>query len=53
MIDRAHIEKLRKKACFVACSGGIDSVVLVHVLLEAGIRPGIIHVNYLIVVCFC
>lgn len=46
MIDLAHIETLRKKACFVACSGGIDSVVLVHVLLEAGIRPGIIHLNY-------
>lgn len=46
MIDLAHIEALRKQACFVACSGGVDSVVLVHLLLEAGIRPGIIHVNY-------
>lgn len=46
MIDLAHIEVLRKQTCFVACSGGIDSVVLVHLLLEAGIRPGIIHVNY-------
>lgn len=31
---------------FVACSGGLDSSVLVHALLECGFKPNLIHINY-------
>ncbi|MDE2996631.1 MAG: hypothetical protein OXT73_07845, partial [Bacteroidota bacterium] len=30
----------------VGLSGGVDSVVLVAMLSEAGIRPDLVHVNY-------
>ena len=30
----------------LACSGGLDSCVLLHLLLELGKRPAIAHVNY-------
>jgi len=30
----------------VACSGGIDSMVLLHGLLQMGLKPEILHVNY-------
>ncbi len=29
-----------------AISGGIDSVVMLHLFVEAGFRPGIVHCNY-------
>lgn len=30
----------------VACSGGVDSMVLLHGLLEIGVKPAVLHVNY-------
>jgi tRNA(Ile)-lysidine synthase len=45
-LRKEHIDLFSVNECYVACSGGIDSVVLVHLLLAAGITPGIIHVNY-------
>ena len=45
-----HIVKewtsLQSKNVFVACSGGLDSVVLLHLLKGAGISSQVIHVNY-------
>ncbi|MDH4472864.1 MAG: tRNA lysidine(34) synthetase TilS [Fluviicola sp.] len=45
------IEALRKvdwtgKHILVACSGGVDSMVLLHGLLELGFKPDVLHVNY-------
>jgi tRNA(Ile)-lysidine synthase len=31
---------------FVACSGGLDSTVLVEILVQLGYRPTILHINY-------
>lgn len=33
---------------FVACSGGVDSMVLVHVLHKLGKRVSVLHVNYML-----
>jgi tRNA(Ile)-lysidine synthase len=30
----------------VACSGGVDSIVLLHALVEIGLKPDVLHVNY-------
>lgn len=30
----------------VACSGGVDSMVLLHGLLKIGVKPAVLHVNY-------
>jgi tRNA(Ile)-lysidine synthase len=40
------IQKYHPKQCFVACSGGIDSMVLIHLLLKNGVKPHLLHVNY-------
>ncbi|MBI3238478.1 MAG: tRNA lysidine(34) synthetase TilS [Flavobacteriia bacterium] len=45
------IEALRKvdwteKHILVACSGGVDSMVLLQGLLEIGLKPDVLHVNY-------
>lgn len=34
------------KHVLVACSGGVDSMVLLHALLEIGLKPVVLHVNY-------
>lgn len=34
------------KHVLVACSGGVDSMVLLHGLLEIGLKPDVLHVNY-------
>lgn len=37
---------LEGKNLFVACSGGLDSTILLHGLIELGFKPTVIHVNY-------
>ena len=34
------------KHVLAACSGGVDSMVLLHALLEIGLKPDVLHVNY-------
>lgn len=45
-----HISNLLKqysgKKIAVACSGGIDSMVLLHVLVKLNYQPKVLHVNY-------
>jgi tRNA(Ile)-lysidine synthase len=36
------------KHYFVACSGGVDSMVLVHILHKLGVRVSVLHVNYML-----
>jgi tRNA(Ile)-lysidine synthase len=36
------------KHYFVACSGGVDSMVLVHILHKFGVRVSVLHVNYML-----
>ena len=38
--------ELRHNKCFLACSGGVDSMVLLHLLHQAGTDLTVIHVNY-------
>lgn len=45
------IDALRKvdwteKHILIACSGGVDSMVLLHGLVELGLKPDVLHVNY-------
>jgi tRNA(Ile)-lysidine synthase len=37
---------LRNAQVFLACSGGVDSVVLLHLLKQAGAAISVLHVNY-------
>jgi tRNA(Ile)-lysidine synthase len=37
---------LESKKVLLACSGGVDSMVLLHLFLELGIKPTVLHVNY-------
>jgi tRNA(Ile)-lysidine synthase len=37
---------LLSKNVLLACSGGVDSMVLLHLLLDLGIKPTVLHVNY-------
>jgi len=42
----AQWPELRENKCFLACSGGVDSMVLLQLLYEAGTDLTVIHVNY-------
>jgi tRNA(Ile)-lysidine synthase len=44
--SRSGWEWLRNQQLFVACSGGIDSVVLVHFLRKISLDFTVLHVNY-------
>lgn len=46
VIDSIQQHIPRNANLLVACSGGIDSVVLVHALIMAGIPFSVLHVNY-------
>ena len=35
-----------KNPVFLACSGGVDSMVLAHILLKVGVKPEIVHCNF-------
>ncbi|WP_341905397.1 tRNA lysidine(34) synthetase TilS [Fluviicola taffensis] len=37
---------LQSSKLFVACSGGLDSTVLVEILVQLGYKPTILHINY-------
>ena len=39
-------EWLKGKKVFVACSGGVDSVFLIHMLLDLHVNVEVLHVNY-------
>ncbi len=39
-------EKYQSKPIFLACSGGVDSVVLLHLLKAANFPVSVLHVNY-------
>ena len=34
------------KTCYVACSGGVDSMSLLHFLLKGGRQVEVLHINY-------
>lgn len=36
----------KNKHVLVACSGGVDSMVLLHALVQISVRPEVLHVNY-------
>ncbi len=40
------MENYRNQTIFVGCSGGIDSMVLVHFLIKNGFNIHVLHVNY-------
>jgi tRNA(Ile)-lysidine synthase len=40
------LEALKDKTCVIACSGGIDSVVLFHVARQLQLKVELAHVNY-------
>ncbi len=37
---------LKNKKIFLACSGGVDSMVLLHLLVKAEFQVSVLHVNY-------
>ncbi len=37
---------LRGRPLFLACSGGVDSMVLLDLSLKVGLKPHVVHVNY-------
>lgn len=41
-------EWLKDKQVFVACSGGVDSIVLTHLLVVIGAKVQVLHVNYML-----
>jgi tRNA(Ile)-lysidine synthase len=43
-IDKWHF--LARKKVYVACSGGVDSMVLIHLLMHAGAYVHVLHLNY-------
>lgn len=46
VIDALRQFNWTNKHVLVACSGGVDSMVLLHGLLEIGLKPNVLHVNY-------
>lgn len=40
------LSKLKGKNIALACSGGRDSVVLLHMSISAGLSPDVLHMNY-------
>lgn len=46
VIEAIQKLQLADKQILVACSGGLDSTVLVHGLVQAGYRPVVVHINY-------
>jgi tRNA(Ile)-lysidine synthase len=36
----------KDKELLVSCSGGLDSTVLLHGIVQLGIRPKVLHINY-------
>lgn len=45
LID-SFLEKHSLNSCFLACSGGVDSMVLLDLLLKTGKNVEVLHVNY-------
>ena len=43
---RSLWQNLRSKNVFLACSGGVDSMVLLHLLKSLNVNVAVIHVNY-------
>ena len=43
-----HLDKDPSIRYFVACSGGVDSMVLLHILHKLGRNVSALHVNYLL-----
>jgi tRNA(Ile)-lysidine synthase len=43
---RPFFRRYSPQKWYIACSGGLDSMVLLHLTLAAGIQPHILHVNY-------
>jgi tRNA(Ile)-lysidine synthase len=39
-------QALREAKVFLACSGGVDSIVLLHLLQQTGASVSVLHVNY-------
>ncbi|PHR35344.1 MAG: tRNA lysidine(34) synthetase TilS [Fluviicola sp.] len=43
---RSFWQDLRSKKIYLACSGGVDSMVLMHILIALKVDLNVIHVNY-------
>lgn len=43
---RSIWQDLKKRKVFLACSGGVDSMVLMHILWSLKVELSVIHVNY-------
>ena len=42
----AHFPALVDQKILIACSGGLDSIVLLHLLQKIGLTPGVAHCNF-------
>jgi tRNA(Ile)-lysidine synthase len=45
-IVSSFLERYPVNSCFMACSGGVDSMVLLDLLLKTGKKVNVLHVNY-------